>query len=328
MAAAATSPRTALALNHGTIERSMVSSAQAERLRINGVFKIDDTLAVLGNFAANTACYCDFPVGKFTYRQWGFSLVAPALIASVTTLRDGKHWVNSNKITDYIDTLTIEIDGKGVWEMTAAELLMFNDYQNIATSDGTLRIPFGSPGQHIEDMAEDAYSLGTSGLRQLRLKVKTKPAFVAGMLPVINVEYLPTARKTGYFVGTTRYSYNAAAAGKFAISDLAVGKDFSTIWVQSASINRGKLQVDDDIVFDCYNSTLRSIHESFGRDCAALGAGLIYDSFRDGDAIGLDSVTNSNAERGRGADVRLEFEMAAAAGMVIIVFHCGLYKDQ
>lgn len=326
----ATAPRKALApLGQGPIQPSNVAPAQAARLRINGVFKIDDTLAILGNFAANTACYVDFPIGKYTYRQWGISIVAPANILGVSTPRDGKEWVNSAKITDYIDTFTIEIDGKGVWEMTAAELLMWNDYQNIATTDGVLRIPFGSPGQHNEDMAEDAYSFGTGGLRQVRLKVKTKPAWVAGMMPVITCEYLQVSRPTGYFVGTTRYNYTSGGTGKYAISDLAVGKDFSTIWVQGASINRGKLQVDDDVVFDNYNTTLRSVHEAFGRDVAALGAGLLYDSFRDGDAIGLDSVADSVAERQRGADVRLELDMAAAnVGLKIIVFHCGLFSQQ
>lgn len=326
----AQAPRKALApMNHGTVQSSQVAPAQAARLRINGVFMVSDVLATFGNFAANTACYIDFPVGKYTYRQWGISIVAPAAIAGVTTLRDGKEWVNSAKITDYIDTITIEVDGKGVWEMTAAELLKWNDYQNIATTDGVLRIAFGSPGQHNDDMAEDAYSFGTSGLRQVRLKIKTKPAFVAGMLPVISVEYLPTARKTGYFVGTTRYNYTSGGAGKYAITDLAVGKDFSTIWIQGASIDRCKMQVDDDIVFDNYNTTLRSVHEAFGRDVWALGAGMLYDSFRDGDAIGLDSVADSVAERRRGADVRLELQMAAAnVPLQIIVFHCGLFSQQ
>lgn len=321
--------RRALApLSHGPVQRSMVSQARAERLRVNGVYFIDDQLVTLGNFAANTACYVDFPVGKYTYRQWGVSLVATAAIAGVTTLRDGRHWVNSDKIADYIDMLTVEINGRAFWELTAAELLRFNDYQNIATSQGVLRIPFGAPGQHNEDMAEDAYHLGTSGLRQVRLRIRTKAAWVAGMLPVINAEYLAVSRPPGYMVATTRYTYTSGGVGKFAISDLAVGKDFSTIWVLGSGINRALMRVDDDTVFDNFVTTLNSVHEAFGRDVAALGSGFIYDSFRDGDAIGLDSVSDSVAERKRGADVRLELEMASAnQTLQLVVFHCGLYVN-
>lgn len=323
----ATKERRALApLSHGTLQRSMVSAAQAELLRVNGVYKIDDQLVTLGNFAANTACYVDFPVGKYTYRQWGLSLVATAAIVGVTTLRDGKHWVDSAKIADYVESFTIEIDGRGVWELTAAELLKHNDYQNLATSQGVLRIPFGAPGQHNDDMAEDAYHLGTASFRQVRLKVKTKAAWVAGMLPVINCEYLNVARPAGYFVSTTRYTYTSGGAGKFAITDLAVGKDFSAIWVQGANVTRAKMTVDDDTVFDNSLTTLNSVHEAFGKDVTALGAGFIFDSFRDGDAIGLDSISDSIAERRRGADVRLEMEIAVAnQTLSIVVFHCGLF---
>lgn len=330
MAKAPTQQRRALSpLNHGRVQRSMVAEARAERLRVNGVYKIDDALATLGNFAANTPCYIDFPVGKYTYRQWGISLIATAAIGSVTDLKDGQNWVKSAKIADYVDTFTIEIDGRAVWELTAAELLKWNDYQNIATSEGVLRIPFGAPGQHNDDMAEDAYHLGTASFRQVRLKIKTKAAWVAGMLPVITCEYLDVARPAGYFVTTTRYTYTSGGAGKFAITDLAVGKDFSTIWVQGANVQRAKLTVDDDTVFDNYVTTLNAVHEAFGRDVTALGAGFVYDSFRDGDAIGLDSISDSIAERKRGADVRLEMQIGAASQTLgIVVFHCGLYAQQ
>lgn len=307
----------------------MIAEQRVARIRSNGVYQIDDTLVTLGNFAPNTACYIDVPIGKYTYRQMGISFVAASNIPGVTTLRDGKEFLNSASFTTYIDTITIEIDGKACWEMTAAELLRWNDYQNIATTDGMLRLAFGAPGQHLEDNVEDAYQLGTSNLRQVRLKIKTKPAFPVGMLPVVTCEYLAVARPLMYFVGTTRYSYSNPAIGKYAISDLPVGKDFSAIWTQGASINRIKLMVDDDIVIDNFNTTLRGIHEAFGKDVAALGPGFLFDSFRDGDGIGLDSVADSLAERKRGADVRLEMDMGAAGvNMVIIVLWCGLFSQQ
>lgn len=318
-----------LRLGHGPTQISAPAAAQVAKLRTNGVYFLDDQLVTVGTFIANNWGYIEFPIGRYTYRQWGFSLVASAAIAGVTTLRDGKHVVDTGKIADYVDTFVIEINGAAKWEMTAAELVKWNAYHNHDTSPGVLRWAFGAPNIHNTDAAEDAYQLGTGNLRSLKLRVKTKAAWVAGMLPLINAEYAPVARPIGYFTTTTRTVFTNPAAGDFYNSDLAVGIDFATIWVQGASINRVKLTVDRETVVDCANYQLRAMHEAWGKDVAALGDGLIFDSWRDGDSIGLDSVADSVAERRRGADVRIDLNMAAAnVQMTAIVMHCGLFGQQ
>lgn len=316
-------------LGHGPTQVSAIAPAQAERLRTNGVYYMSDSLAAIGTFVASNVGYIDFPVGPYTYRQWGFSLTAPAAIPGVTFQIGSTHYVLTSKIADYIDTIIIEINGTGEWEMTAAELSRWNAYNNLDTSEGVLRIAFGSPNVHNTDMAEDAYQLGTANLRNLKLKIKTKAAWVTGMNPVVNVEYAAVRRNIGYFVGTTRGSMVNGAVGDFNNTDIAVGRDFAALWVQGASINRVKLTIDREIVFDQTSLSLRSMHEAWGKDVAALGSGFIYDAWRDGDSIGIDSVSDSVAERRRGADVRLDLSMGAASvAMTYITFHCGLFSEK
>ncbi|MDS0927305.1 hypothetical protein OD754_10765 [Rhodobacter capsulatus] len=316
-------------LSHGPTQISAIAPQQAEKLRTNGVYYMDDQLVTIGTFVASNWGYIEFPIGRYTYRQWGFSLLATAAIAGVTTLRDGKHVVDTAKIPDYIDTFVIEINGAAKWEMTAAEFVKWNGYQNLDTSNGVLRWAFGAPNLHNTDAAEDAYQLGTANLRSLKLRVKTKSTWVNGMMPLINVEYAAVARNIGYFTTTTRAVFTNPSAGDYYNSDIAVGIDFATIWVQGASINRAKLTVDREQIFDCQNYQLRAMHEAWGKDVAALGDGIIFDSWRDGDAIGVDSVSDSVAERKRGADVRLDLNMAAAGvQMTCIVIHCGLFAQQ
>lgn len=320
-----------LRLSHGPTQSSSVAPGQAERMRTQGVYYMSDNLATIGTFVPNNWGYIDLPVGRYTYRQWGFSVVATAAIAGETTVRAGLHMVNTAFISKYVDTFIIEIDGRAVFELTADEMVKWNAYQNLDTTDGVLRFAFGSPGLHNTDLVEDAYQLGTGNVKSLKLRVKTKAAWVAGMLPVLNCEYAPVSRPIGYFQTTTRYAVTNPAAGNFSITDLAVGKDFATIWVQTAtaSINRAKFTVDREIVFDQNRWNLRAMHDAWGKDVANMGEGIIFDAFRDGDGIGLDSVSDQVGERRRGADIRLDLDMATAGqALNIVVFHCGLFAQQ
>lgn len=321
--------RAPLRLSHGPTQISAIAPAQAERLRTNGVYYMSDQLVTIGTFVPSNWGYVDFPIGPYTYRQWGISLTAPAPIAGVTYTLGGQNYVMTSKLADYIETLIIEINGAAKWELTAAELIRWNAYQNLDTTEGVMRVPFGGPNIHNTDMAEDAYQLGTSNLRSLKLRIKTKAAWVVGMMPLINAEYAPVRRNIGYFTTTTRNVFTNPAAGQFYNSDIAVGLDFAAIWVQGGNINRAKLTIDREIVFDQSNMALRSIHEAWGKDVAALGAGFVFDAWRDGDSIGVDSVADSVAERRRGADVRLDLDMGVAnQTMTCITFHCGLFSEQ
>lgn len=322
-------PNKPLRLSHGPTQVSTVANQQVARLRTQGVYYMDDTLVTVGTFTQNNWGYIDLPIGRYTYRQFGLSIVAPDAIASVTDVRDGLHVVKTANISDYVDTIVIEINGAAKYEITAAELAKLNAYNNHDTTEGVLRMVFGSPGIHNTDVVEDAYQFGTGNLRSAKLRIKTKSAWVTGMLPVLNTEYAPVSRPIGYFQTTTRYSYVNPGAGAFSITDLAVGLDFSTIWVQGAGIKRAKLTVDRNIVFEQSAWNLRAMHEAWGKDVAGLGAGIMFDNFRDGDGVGLDSVSDHVAERRRGADVRLDLDMASAGTTLnVIVFHCGLFAQQ
>lgn len=318
-----------LGLSHGPVQVSSMAPAVVEKMRTQGIYFLDDNLCTIGTFVANNWGYVDVPCGAYTYRQFGISLVATAAIAGVTIAQDGKHFVMSSKIADYLDTIIIEINGQGKWEMTAAELLKWNAYSNLDTTDGVLRIVFGSPGLADVDAAQDAYQFGTAGLKSVKLRMKTKAAWPVGMLPVITTEYAPVARQIGYWQTITRYVYTNPGTGNYSITDLHNGLDLATMWVQGANINRGKLTIDRAEVFDMSNYLLRSMHEAWGKDVASLGSGMIFDLFRDGKMIGADSVTNSVQERNRGADMRLDLDMAAAGQtLTIILMHCGLFNDQ
>lgn len=325
----ATQPRrTSNPLSQGDIQRSLIAPAQMARLRSNPVYVIEDGLVNLNSFAANTSCYVEIPVGPYTYRHFDFKLWAPANIPAVTQPRDGKELVNTANITTYIDSIIIEINGKAEWEMTAEELRRWNEYMGIPLSEGVLRIPFGAPNMFWEDNQEDAYQLGTANLRSVKLRIRTKAAWVAGMLPIVGTEYFRARRPLTYFMRTVRNTYTNPAVGKFSLYDLPVGKDCAAFWVQGAGILRMKFVVDDDIVADADNYTLRCMHEAFGKKVLALGPSIVFDCWRDNDGVGMDSVSDSVAERRRGAEFKVELTMATAnTVMQVITFQCGLWDQ-
>lgn len=320
---------TAIRPKYGPIQASSVANQVAARLRTQGVYVYSDAIAEIGTFVADNWGYITMPIGAYTYRLWNISLIAATTIAGKSDLRGNENVVKTANITDYIDTIIIEINGQNKWEMKASELAALNDYMNLATTEGELRIPFGSPNMHNQDMVEDAYQLGTGGLRSVKLRIKTKPAWVTGMRLSVGAEYAPVVRPIGYFQSTTRYAYTAPGIGNFSITDLAVGLDFASIWVQAASVQDVSFTIDRMVVVDATVWKLRSLHEAWGKDVAALGNGFMIDNFRDGDGVGYDSVSDQAIERKRGADVRLDLNMlAAGVPMQVIVFHCGLFSQQ
>lgn len=321
-----------LRLTHGPTQTSTVATQQAARLRTSGVYYMDDQLVTVGAFTPNNWGYIDIPIGPYTYRQFQLSLVAPAAIAGKTTstgARMGQHIVDTAAISDYIDQIVIEINGAQKWTMTADQLAKYNAYQNHDTAAGVLRICFGSPGLHQSDMAEDAYQFGTGNLRSAKLRIKTKAAWVQGMLPVVTCEYAPVSRPIGYFQTTTETVTTNPGAGVFSITDIAVGIDFAALWVQAPGIKRAKLTVDRRDVFDLSAWNLRAMHTAWGKDYDGLGDGIMFDAWRDSDSVGLDSVADSVAERRRGADVRLDLDMLEAQTTIkVTVLHCGLFSQQ
>lgn len=329
----ATQPSKPLRLSHGPTQVSGVNTEQGAKLRTNGVYYMDDQLVTVGAFTPNNWGYVDIPIGPYTYRQFGISIVAPAAIVGKTDAsgaRNGVHIVTTAAITDYVDQIVLEINGAAKWSMTAAQLAAYNAYHNHDTADGVLRMVFGSPGLFgYNDMIEDAYQFGTGNLRSAKLRIKTKAAWVTGMMPVITTEYAPVSRPLGYFQTTTETVVTNPGAGEFSITDIAVGIDFAALWVQAPGIKRAKLTVDRREVFDLSAWNLRALHTAWGKDYDGLGEGIMFDAWRDGDGIGLDSVSDSVAERRRGADVRLDLQMAAANTTIkVTVLHCGLFSQQ
>lgn len=322
-------PRTTgLRLSHGPTQFSGVSEEGAAKFRYNGVYYFDDISADITPFGPNIQGYVNFPTGPYTYRMWNIALIAPAAIAGVTTNVLGEEFVNTNKIADYIDGFAIEINGASKWELFTTELVKLNAYQKLDTTNGFLRIPFGSPNLHNSDIVEDAYQFGTSNLKSVRLRVKTKTAWVPGMKLSVGTEYAKVSRPLGYFQTTVR-TVGVGVIGQNVMNDIAVGKDFSTIWIQALGVQRLKLTIDREKVLDCTNSQLRSLHDAWGKDMAALGDGIMFDSFRDGDGVGIDSVSDQVAERARGADTRIEMTMLQAnPNYQVVVFNCGLYAQQ
>lgn len=313
----------------GQTQPSAVGGEIVKKLRFNGVYKFSDNLVEIGTFVADNVGIITFPIGAYTYRMWQMVLIAPNAIAGETDPRGGFHVVKTAFLSKYLDDLQIEINGTIKWHVKAAEQVMLNAYHNLDVTEGVLKFQFGAPNMHNTDLAEDAYQFGTGNLRSVKLRVKTKAAWVTGMRVEVGCEYAPVVRPIGYFVTTTRYGYTAPGAGAFTITDLAAGIDFSTLFVQAASVSEIYLEIDRREIVSSHMWQLRALHEAWGKDVNALGNGFIIDNFRDGDAIGFDSVSNSEVERSRNADVRLQMTMQVANTPIdIVCFHCGLFGDQ
>lgn len=312
---------------NGFLGRSMVGAEQGKKLRVQRIFRISDALCNVGAMSADNICYIQLPVGPYTYRMLQFSLLATAAIASKTIAVDGENVVQTAAWNDYVEWVSLEINGREVVKYRTLELVALNAYHRVNTSDGNLSLCFGSPNQFKEDLHEDAYLFGTGNIFSAKLCIKTRSTMPAGMKPRITAEYAPIRRPVGYFQSTTVNEYTFAGAGKQTITDIPNGIDFASIWLNGTGIKGVLLEIDKQIAFEASAQAIRANASMWGKDVVSL-PGLMLDGFRDGDAIGFDSLTNSDGERKRGADVRLTIDLAAATSVRVITMHCGLFGDQ
>lgn len=311
----------------GFLGRSQVGGEMGKKLRVQRIFRISDTICNVGAMSADNICYVQLPTGAYTYRMLQISLLAAATIASKTTAVEGEHVVNTAALNDYVEWFAIEINGREVVKYRTAELVALNAYHKIDTADGNVAFTFGSPNLFSEDLHEDAYLFGTGNIFSAKLLIKTRSAMPNGMKPRITAEYAPVRRPVGYFQSTTVNEYSFAASGKQTITDVPNGIDFASIWINGTGVKSVLLEIDKQIAFEASAQAIRANASMWGKNVAAL-PGLMLDGFRDGDAIGFDSLTNSEGERKRGADVRLTLDLASAGSFRLITSHCGLFGDQ
>lgn len=311
---------------------SGVGQAQGQKLRVPIHFRADNTLAVISNQYADGVAVIDLPTGAYTYRGFHLSLINTAEIVGKTFGYMGRHHVNTANWPEYVERISLEIDGKVEQDFYTDELIDLNKLFNHDTMNGDVVMTFGSPGWFKEDMPEDAYLLGTGNVKSLRLLVKLKAAFPATMKLAILCEYAPIIRPIGWLVTTRRTRYSFNAAGEVTITDLPHGLDVAAIWVRSINsknVANVSLEVDQQMIFDATTHEIRALSALWGKDIAALPSRDIFlDFWRDYDGKGLASITSA-AQIRRQAQIRLSLNFIEAdAQIYAITLHCGPYLAQ
>lgn len=312
----------ALAVEHAT-----PGQQQMERERTNIIPNYRRDIARIGAFAANTTGFVDLPVGAYTYRGLYISVIAPAEIVGKTTLRAGKHYVNTANIPEYLGMISLDLNARAFVELTADEIIRLADYNNIQNTNGLISWAFGGPGLFETDVVQDAFGLGTQGVNSLRIRMAASAAWVNGMTVEVVCEYYPIVRPVGWFVATSRQVIQVAQAGNVTLPDLAYGLNWSAMWLKGSGIRSMKLEVDRKVLVDGDMWQISALHRAWGKDADALGNGLFYDVNRDKKGLAVDAAGDTIQERNRSAEVKADIYLEAAGEISVVFLHAGLFSE-
>ena len=316
-----------------SIPVSGVGAQAGAKLRVPQHFRFANDIPTVGSQFADGVATIELPVGQYTYRMIKLNVSSTIVVVGKSFAMGLRNYINTANLSDYISKVALEIDGKIAQEFFISELVDWNKLMNYDAQNGVLTLAFGSPGVFKDEVAEDAYLLGTADLRSVRVLVTLTSAWVATLKLNCNVEYAKVARPVGYLVTMQRSRYTAPGSGDFIITDLPHGIDMAAIWFRSTNaIFAGSIQldVDTETVFEASALELKSLNQIWGKDIAQLPAADIYlDFWRELDAgKGLASLSAiAQVRRDAKLKATLTFD-AAGASFYAITFHCGPYKAQ
>lgn len=295
----------------------------------NFLHRVAPKATITGMYSDGTAI-ATLPTGKYTYQFFQIGITSKIAIAGVTIEKAGKHFVQTEHLADYIENVTLEIDGTPERDLDMAEFIEINGYRKLDVMDGFVFMPFGGPNLFVDERQEDAYMLGTQDVRDLRLLFELTAAWDETNMSVsVQTEYVPVSRKLEWIETHKTQRYTASAAGKFTISDLPVHADLAAILVSGPGINHAKLTIDNEVLFDGNAYELEAALALYGQDTTALGDHVMFDFWRGMEATKGLAGLRSAAQRKRNADIRLELDLANAnTELKVTLLQCGRYRTQ
>jgi len=137
-------------------------------------------------------------------------------------------------------------DGHEHWDLSAAELIMMNDYYGLPRSTGNLPIFFARP-EMLAREEEDNLAFGTADVKSARVEITLAGAAVNPDLQVFSVPILGAPRSHGQMLEVSSRPYpDIAAATSETYTNLVDGEQgrlLKSLHFNTAAINNYKIEI-------------------------------------------------------------------------------------
>lgn len=295
------------------LQKAGVGQQAQKRLRINRVSRYDH-LATISQPYANGTVVADFRVGPYTYHSIGITLSSATTIAGKTFAADDRHHVNTANIAEYVERVVLKVNGAAVRDLAMGDLIALNTLSGVNAEPGFVWLTFPDPSEFDDREERDAYALGTSNARDVRVELKLTPAWNAALSVQMPAQYAKQAKQVAWLKTATEFRRTFATAGAQVIQDLPTDSDLAGILViASDQMNRVKLEIDGEVVHDLTMQEMRAFNAFHGRDMSGFPANTaFFDFFAEGAAgDAIRSMKGSEAAK-RNADIRIRMELQNA----------------
>ncbi len=311
------------------LPRTGVGTEIRKKLSVPLIQRFSQLATISSQYSDGTAT-ADLPVGSYTYQMFQMGIRSSAEIAGKTVEKNGIHFVKTANLAEFIEEVSLEIDGVIERRLDMDLLLKLNAFHSYDVTDGLFYMTFGGPNIFWDKASEDAYMLGTGDLRSLRLLFKLKSAWTDGsMFLEIGCEHARIPRPLEFINTLKSRRISLGAAGEHTITDLPINADISRLYVFGSGLKKTELVIDDQKVFDCHSYEAQGLNAIYGKDVSALGDCILFDFWRTGEVHkGLRSL-ESVEHRKRNASIALMLETVSADTEVRVVMElAGRYVNQ
>ena len=300
------------------IKTSGVAEKAQNRLMLKPMQQFRNDLPTITDQYADGTFEVNWPLGV-TYTGFTVSLVSSAEIANITNRRGGKYYVKPARIENYIESLELIIDGDVVQKMTSEFFFKMCEWRLWEISGTHLVWGFGGPHIFSDPEIEDAYALGTSNVRSLVIRVKTKAAWVNTLTPQFGAFFHNVKKPISFFQRIRTYKTSVALAGIYTLRDLPITDDIAQILIQSQdgkSIDSAEVRIDKEIYAqgDYQDFVIWNVLNR--RDNTLSGWGfnehIMIDFWRDGDGQKALRGLVSPQQRRALADIEIDLDLRDA----------------
>lgn len=266
--------------------------------------------------------------GDVTYRALTFGIKSAASIAGITTATGGIHMIKVEHLSTYLGEARVVANGTQMQALHVSELITRNAFHG--NTFGPVFTGFAYPGENMywDRGLVDAYALGTMGMKSLSLEIKLEAAFDNDTMELIVMPHaVDIARGPGFTFTTERLNTVWTGAGKHTYMQLPIAEDIKDVWIMADGIERVKMTVDSDILFDMSRFEYEAFLTTNGRDVSVLGGQWFLDFHIEGDARSLAALDRP-AELRRDARVKLEVVTSDPVNTPVefLITHAGIYN--
>lgn len=203
-----------------------------------------------------------------------------------------------------------------VWELSAQNLIVRNDFYRIPSADGVLPLIFAEP-YWDNPVNEARFKLGTQDLTSVQIQVEFDSTVVNPIIEGFMYEYDGPNEAFGRFIRLAEYQQSNAATGKIEITDIPVqgnGLGLKALHFSTNAIGEIELRAGSKVIYEDRTELRNVLHNLIANRTEGRTPDAAY-THLDLTGNAIANVFNTTGWR----DFRVKMDRTASGAFTVLV---------